>query len=148
MVAGEQKLKVTLDIEQTLEMIREATRGAHEAVQALKQAKKDLKDTWDLIDGEIEKLIAAHVAAGLKGYDAALQNAIKKAEAAMNKRFDDLADILLGEDARAKGWPLKEFAERIAEVHRERARRCLGVDDLGDYDPERGGPVPDDGAGG
>lgn len=137
-------LHISIDMEETLEKIRTATREANEAAQNLRQAKKDVEAAFKQVEQEVTAIIAKHVADGLKGYDDALQDSIKKAEKAMNKRFDDLADILLGEDARTKGWPLREFAERIAEIHRERARRCLGVDSLEHYSPERGGPVSDD----
>lgn len=115
------------------EDLRALIREAHEAIKGLKQAKRDIEATWKQVEDDVTKIIAQHVADGLKGYDTAMQSAIKTSEAAMNKRFDDLTDILLGEDARAKGLPMREFAERIAENHRQKARRVLGVESLDDY---------------
>jgi NTP pyrophosphatase (non-canonical NTP hydrolase) len=139
-----EQLKLHIDIEEPLERLKTATREANEAAQNLRQAKKDVEATWKQIQQEIEDVIAQHVSSGLKGYNEAVQEAIKKAEKTVYKRFDDLCDILLGEDARVKGEPLRVFAERIADIHRQRAMRCLGVDNLEQYTPERGEPVSND----
>lgn len=129
-MARTERLHIDIDIDETLKKMRQATREAHEAIQGLKQAKKDIEDVWKQIDHDITQVIAEHTAAGLKGYDAALHESIDKAQAAVDKRFDDITDILLGEDARCRGMTLKEAAQRIADAHRERAMRVLGVESL------------------
>lgn len=118
-------------VDEDIAALRAATREAHEAVQALKQAKRDLESTFERLKDGIDSRISEEVKAGLERYYDALNPAIDKATAAVYKRFDTIADILLGEDAKARGLSLIEHAQRVAQVHRDRAQRALGeVDGL------------------
>ncbi len=57
----------------------------------LAEVRKETRDT-------VEKHIAVEVKTGLAAYRSSLDQATKKATAAVFKRFDTLADILMGTD--------------------------------------------------
>jgi biopolymer transport protein ExbB/TolQ len=99
--------------------IRDAVREGHTLLRDLKAATKEARDVLAAIDQHIydrvDETIDREVKEGLDRYQEALTEAIERADAAVNKRFDTLASILLGEDpkSRREGKPtLVELAEQ------------------------------------
>lgn len=67
----------------------------------------------------IDAKINADIEEGLKNYNEALQRAIADAEKVVNQRFDRLATILLGEDAKSRRLgqkSLEQYANEIAQA--------------------------------
>ena len=107
--------------------LRAAIREAHEAMQGL----RDLIREWRALKAELEAASAqvftdrmeAAVQEGLDSYAESIGKAIDDATAAVDRRFDTIASIMLGEDPATvrKGLPsIKDYAEQIAAERRER----------------------------
>jgi hypothetical protein len=107
--------------EELYERLQKATGEAREVIAELHGILKDIKEVkreaQKVVD-EIMPKIMGHLdkstEAGLSGYSKSILEAIDNATAAVYKRFDTLADTLLGEDkaAKRKGKPsLQEVTE-------------------------------------
>lgn len=99
--------------------IRDALREGHALLRDLKAATREARDALAAVDqrihDRIDEKLDREVADGLARYQSALEAAIERADAAVYKRFDTLADILMGEDpkSRREGKPsLIELAEQ------------------------------------
>lgn len=106
--------------------LREATREAHEAAQAIKEQRTLLKQEADAVLDRIDDWVTERVTTELSRLTEAVGKAIDSATVGVYKRFDTIAEILLGEDARSKrsGYPsLTKYAERVRDLlDEERAR--------------------------
>lgn len=100
-------------VDEDIERLQQATRAAHEAVQELKDLRRELKQLRDSIPSTVQDLLAEAVSQGLSDYDKSLRDAIEQGTQAVFRRFDTIADILLGEDRR-KSVPLIEYARKKA----------------------------------
>jgi hypothetical protein len=92
--------------EEDLSAIKQATRELHEAIQEARQVQRELDACRQSIGDDVRALVdqqlEVHVAAGLSSYDEAIRTAIERATAAVFKRFDRIADIILGESKRQR----------------------------------------------
>jgi multidrug efflux pump subunit AcrB len=91
-----------------LAAIKRATREMHEAIKDARQVKREMLDVVEALAPTIDRRIEDEVAAGLARYQESLNDAITKATAATYRRFDTLADIILGERGKKR--------ERLADV--------------------------------
>lgn len=100
------------------EALREATREAHSTIKALRQAEKDAKVAADYVAKVLveksEDLIGEKVRTGLEMFKADLDEAMRRGEAAVLKRFDTIANELLYDGGRQpKGLTVfEEIAKR------------------------------------
>jgi predicted transcriptional regulator len=89
-------------IEQATEAMREATRDGHEMIQTLKLLKRELSELLDQIDVAAKKRVDDYleeaVAAGLDDYSETIQNAMRAAVSHVEKEFDKLGKLFMGED--------------------------------------------------
>jgi hypothetical protein len=94
--------------------LKQATREAHEAIQGLREAQRDMRALLEEVRGaaleSVQKRISDAVVAGLAEYDASLKEAIGKGTQATYDRFDLLATVCLGEE-RMRGGSVKPLAE-------------------------------------
>jgi hypothetical protein len=92
--------------EEEIAAIKEATRVAHEAIKDLKGLIKEAKQISEHISvqmhEEVDEKLQAEVKVGLEQLSVAFKAATEEATNKVFKRFDDLADLLLGEDWRSK----------------------------------------------
>jgi len=102
--------------------LRAATREANEVLKDLHRVVAEGKILVKGIDAAAEVAVLTRmepvVKEGLQQYAGALKQAIEDATAAVDRRFDQLADIMLGEDktARRRGKPsIPELIERRNE---------------------------------
>lgn len=103
--------------------LKEATREAHEVIKDLKRAVADARETHRLLHACVQDALNAgigeQVQQGLDEYKDSLNKAIDDATQAVYTRFDQIADILLGEDKQSKraGKPsIPELVERRAQM--------------------------------
>lgn len=93
--------------------LRDAIGDAHRALKDLKAERKAVADeraaVQKLIDSmpdraaqAVTEAMGEAIKAGLEGYEHAIKHAIDAAQAAVDKRFDKLASIMLGEDKSSK----------------------------------------------
>ena len=85
--------------EEEVAALKAATREAHEAIQGMKLAQRDLRATMDEVRAEIEAKLEGYVVAELGKLSEAVRVNVDKATESVFHRFDTLADELLGE-----GW--------------------------------------------
>lgn len=107
------------------EELRAATREAHEAMKDMRgliremaTVEERLRETAATVFAE---RIEEQVAAGLAQYSESISTAIDNATEAVDRRFDTIASIMLGEDPATvrKGLPsIKDYAEQIASQRR------------------------------
>lgn len=92
--------------EEEIADLRAATREAHEAIKGLKEWIKEARKVIPEIETTARKHVDEHLAPVVKSetekLTAAIDRAIIEADERVNRRFDQLTDILLGEDKRAK----------------------------------------------
>lgn len=105
--------------------LKEATREAHEAIKDLRQVIKEARQVdahlAEKAYAALETGVAEIVAAGLDEYKVTISKAIDTSTEAVFRRFDTIADLLMGEDktTRRRGEPsLVELAEKIKEAGR------------------------------
>lgn len=95
--------------EQATAALRDVVREAHGLLQDVKDERRALAAeraaVQQLLDGiqdraanAVSDAMGEAIKAGLEGYDKALQYAIDKATARIDRRFDTLASIMLGEE--------------------------------------------------
>lgn len=89
-------------VDEDIARLKEATREAHEAMKDLnmmiQMAKATTKELNTAVSEALENGIGKQVKEGLDQYAESLNAAIDGATQAVYKRFDQIADILLGED--------------------------------------------------
>jgi hypothetical protein len=105
-------------VAEDVEALRAATREAHEAIKDLRSVLRDAEQTRTQLLATAEEVftarIEAQVAAGLTEYRDTITAAIESATAAVYRRFDRVADLLLGEsrEAQRRGEPtLTDYAK-------------------------------------
>jgi hypothetical protein len=110
------------DAEQAGTELRAAIREAHELTAdlraMLKEWRAEVAAVPDRVSALFDGLMANEVKSGLQRYEDSINNAIKTTEAAIDKRFQTIADILTGEDkaSQRRGDPsLLEYARRKAQ---------------------------------
>ncbi len=83
-------------------MLKDLTRKAHEAVQELKgvirEARQVRKELTDACEVEIRTRLEPVVKLHIRELTAATDKAIEATSDAIDKRFDTIVDIMLGED--------------------------------------------------
>lgn len=90
----------------------------HEArivTRDLRTATREARDMLASVRAAVDDRLNAEVAAGLERYAASLSAAIEKATAAVDRRFEMLTDIMLGEDAKSRRLGLPSIAELLQE---------------------------------
>jgi len=85
-----------------LAQLRAATRQLHEVIQEAKQVRKDIQDRVDSIGPALDRVISECVAESLNKYADTVLAAIEDATAMVYRRFETLADALLGEDRKSR----------------------------------------------
>lgn len=103
--------------------LKEATREAHEALKDLnvmiQMAKATVKELNACVEEALNDGIGKQVQEGLDEYKESLAAAIDGATEAVYKRFDQIADILTGEDKQSKraGKPsIPDLVRRRAQI--------------------------------
>ncbi|MFJ2514676.1 hypothetical protein ACIPEL_15280 [Streptomyces griseoviridis] len=87
------------DLRREREQLLAEIREAHGVLKDLRQTTKDARhEIRRLMTDQISAELRKHVATGLDTYKSTLDTAIESATAAVMKRFDDIADVLMGED--------------------------------------------------
>jgi hypothetical protein len=109
--------------------LKEATREAHEAMKDLNMliqlAKATVKELNAAVSEALEEGIGKQVQEGLDAYKDSLGNAIDTATESIYKRFDMIADLLLGEDKQSKRAGKASIAElvekkvRVENAHKQ-----------------------------
>lgn len=104
------------------EELRAATREAHEAMQDMRALIREMGEIEQRLRktaGEVfEERMMAQVSEGLARYGESIGRAIEDATQAVYKRFDTIADVLLGEDRASRRTgraSLADYAERAAD---------------------------------
>lgn len=104
-----------------LETLKAATREAHEATKDLRKAIKEARAVVTEVNQaaavQVDGRIAVALSAGLETLQESIGTAIDDATGRVNARFDQVADILLGEtkkDKRRGNASLPQVAEQIA----------------------------------
>lgn len=112
-------------IAEETEDLRSATRAAHEAIKDMRGLIREMTVLRDEVKATSETVfterMSEQVATGLAAYNDAIAKAIEEATEAVDRRFDTIASVLLGEDgeARRKGKPtLAEMATALSVVER------------------------------
>jgi hypothetical protein len=107
------------DTDAEIAALKEATREAHEAIQGMKLARRDLLATMAEVREEINSRIEKCLVAELGNLTAAVQENIDLATAKVFQRFDTLADELLGE-----GWRHRKKGDpSLPDMLRDHAAR-------------------------
>ena len=108
------------------EILRQATREAHEVLgdlrRTVKEARGVLKEIEELRTATFEKEIAAQVQEGLAGYEATLKEAMGQGVDHVMGEFDKLEGILLGTDPKSK----RQGKESIEDLARRKAALLPG----------------------
>ena len=110
-------LKIGLDDDE-IAKIKTLIRELHEVIQEAQDVRAGLAYDLAVIKDKVDEVVAGHVERNLETLGVATKQAILKTEAAVNKRFDTIVSILLGEDpqSRRQGKPtLAKYAERVRE---------------------------------
>lgn len=101
--------------------LKAATRQAHETIQELRTVIREARDLLNQLGPAAEAAVDEHLAPvvekSLEDWAEHSTKFINQAEERINARFDQIADILLGETKRdrRRGEPtLSEYAEHIA----------------------------------
>jgi hypothetical protein len=106
-------------IEEELQALRDAIRSAHEALRDLRVEHKAMRET--LLAWRAEKLVWAEeaneqfgtiVKEGLDDFGKSLKKAIDDGTARVYKRFDALADIMMGEESGTNQESMAELVRR------------------------------------
>ena len=103
-------------LEAAIERIETETREANSAAKSLRDARREVEHF--LADGVkpiVDAAIAAQVKKGLDEYQTTLDAAIKQAEAAVYRRFDQLTNTLLTGRPSGEGESLIDIARRMQQ---------------------------------
>jgi uncharacterized phage infection (PIP) family protein YhgE len=102
-------------LDKKLAAIKEATREANESIQGIKEvireAKQYRKELNEATQEAIDTKVADAVAAGLETFKDALDAAIDGASERTYRRFDQLTELLLGEDQKNRRQGNRSIAE-------------------------------------
>jgi DNA anti-recombination protein RmuC len=94
------------DADQDLEDLKQATREAHMAIKDLSKLMKEFNKLRDDLRAELQKSVDEQIKpvieSSLQEWSDQTVTFIDQAEDRINKRFDTLADILLGETREEK----------------------------------------------
>jgi hypothetical protein len=82
--------------------IREANESLKEIKRAIKEGEKLLESVDVMVKAKFDTLIEAQVIEKLASYDESMKEAVENGTNAVYRRFDLIADILLGETNRRK----------------------------------------------
>jgi hypothetical protein len=100
--------------------LREATRHAHEAIKDLRgvirEANETVAEVQKIMHDSVNDRLDAEVARGLEEYKTALSAAIEDATDRVFKRFDYLAELLMGEDKKSRRKRQKSIPDFISEM--------------------------------
>lgn len=103
----------------TDDKIRELKEATREANEVLKDLRRAIKEGRKLVDDAAEAAISERmkpvVKEGLDEFGQALEKAIKVATDGVFARFDQIADMLLGEDKASKRKGLPSVPELIEQ---------------------------------
>lgn len=108
---------VVTQIDAKIAQLKEATREANEATkgvhEAIREGKAILKGIEEAAQIAIDTRVAEAVAIGLESFKEALDGAIESGTERTYKRFDELAELLLGEDKGTRRKGLASLPEII-----------------------------------
>lgn len=108
------------------EELRELIREAHAAAKDLRTASKEAQQMSANIrrnaEAHIHRTIKTALDDGLAQYKLALSEAVRTSTKRINRRFDSLLDVMLGEDknSRMQGLPSLVDLARLAKAADER----------------------------
>jgi DNA-directed RNA polymerase subunit L len=109
-----------VEVAEDLAAVKTAVRELHGLLKEAKEVKRQLHEEIEAGVVACKELVDMAVEAQLARMGEATTEAIKEATARVNKRFDTLGDVLLGEDAKAKkkhgGLTLLELAEGVRDL--------------------------------
>jgi len=101
---AERKQPTDSRVQAEVDTLREVIREAHEAVQGVREAIREARQAQVVIAATVEHLLASglvdEVHRGMAKVGTAIEEAIKKAEAGVDRRFDTISDLLLGKPGR------------------------------------------------
>jgi hypothetical protein len=129
--------------------LRQATREAHEAVQALREAKRDLEATWEAIKVEtraqIQAAIDIEMATAREDIAKGRTSAIEKIIRSMDRFWSELVGVDGGsmEPPRLQQLLREKVVDRIDLQSEAVARHMLWHEERGDR-PVAAGPVTED----
>ncbi len=109
--------------DEEIQALRDATREAHEVLKDLRHATRDAKAVFQIIEGAaqtaVDERVKPVVQSGLEAFAEELRKAVDDATERVFKRFDTIADYLLGEDKRSKRRG-KPSIEDVAHIVKDR----------------------------
>jgi molybdopterin converting factor small subunit len=110
----------TVEVADDLAAVKAAVRELHELLQEAKEVKRQLHDEIEAGVVAVRELVDLAVEAQLARMAEATSEAVNEATARVNKRFDTLSDVLLGEDVKGRkkhgGLTLLDIAERVRDM--------------------------------
>lgn len=108
-----------MSTEEEVQALKDATRAAHEALADLKAEHKAMKDTLTAMRAQViiwqeeaNEQFGEIVRAGLEEFSKSLKVAIDDGTQRVFKRFDTLADIMLGEEKGNNNEPMALLVKR------------------------------------
>jgi hypothetical protein len=110
----------TVEVADDLAAVKAAVRELHELLQEAKDVKRQLHEEIEAGVAAVSELVDMAVAVQLERMGNSVEEAVREGTARVNKRFDTLADVLLGEDTKGRkkhgGLTLLEVAERVRDI--------------------------------
>jgi hypothetical protein len=110
----------TVEVADDLAAVKAAVRELHGLLQEAKEVKRQLHEEIDDGVAAVSELVDMAVAVQLERMGDSVEEAVREGTARVNKRFDTLADVLLGEDVKGRkrhgGLTLLEIAERVRDM--------------------------------
>ena len=101
-----------------LQEIKEATREANQVLKDLK-AERKVCEAWILEQQDaINNQIMKHIRRELERIGPAIEKAVRDARSRINRQFDELAAILMGEDKKQREKPLKDVVREWMEKNK------------------------------
>jgi hypothetical protein len=108
-----------VEVADDLAAVKAAVRELHGLLQEAKEVKRQLHEEIEAGVVACKELVDMAVAVQLDRMGDSIAEAVNEATARVNKRFDTLGDVLLGEDARGRkkrGLTLLELAEGVRDL--------------------------------
>lgn len=106
-------------LDNKLATIKEATREANESIQGVREVMRDAKKYREELETFTQKIVdervAEAVAIGLESFKESLDAALEGATKATYGRFDQLSELLLGEDKASRRKGIQTLPEVIME---------------------------------
>jgi hypothetical protein len=110
----------TVEVADDLAAVKAAVRELHGLLQEAKEVKRQLHDEIEAGVVAVRELVDMAVAVQLERMGDSIAEAVNEATARVNKRFDTLSDVLLGEDVKGRkkhgGLTLLDIAERVRDM--------------------------------